>query len=201
MDLNVLAQTKTEGSTRSPAMAAKLNAQNRRDDLLGVACSLGCAIHCAAMPVLASFLPVFTSNTLLSDPLLHQVLALVCTVLVARSIVAGYLSHRKRSVAAAATVGVTLLLVTAFVLPHYCASSPGPAVAMAGDVQVAPIHKHLSSTLLTDYSMRDLLGSSLAGALSALAPYLTPIGGLLLVFAHGYNIRLLGCKDRGCRCS
>ncbi|GAB5406918.1 MAG: hypothetical protein Aurels2KO_51490 [Aureliella sp.] len=110
------------------------------------------------------------------------------------------MSHRRKAVAWSAGLGVAILLVTAFVLPHYCSSSPGTAVALA-DTPAAAIHQHIGSTLLSDYAMQDYFGTSLAGLLAWLSPFLTPIGGLLLVFAHVYNIRLLSCQDRGCRCS
>lgn len=189
----------TSDAARQQRMAQR-EADSGRDDLLGVACSIGCAVHCAAMPILISVVPVFTGNSLLSDPLFHQVLALLCTVFVARSIIPGYLSHKSKATAYSASAGVAILLLTAFVLPHHCTAVGGPALAMAGD-QIVVAHQHFSTTLLSTYAMDDWLGVTTAAWVTASVPFFTPIGGLLLIFAHGSNIRLRGCKDRGCRCS
>ncbi len=91
-----------------------------RADVLGVACSLACAVHCAATPVLLSVLPGLASLRWLADPLFHQAVAVVCAVLVARAMLPGWRVHRKRSVAVLAISGVSALFAAAFVLPSPC---------------------------------------------------------------------------------
>ncbi len=97
-------------------------AQNGRLDWLGVLCSFGCAIHCAAMPVVIATLPSLTSIEWLADPLFHQVIAVVCGVLVARAILPSYKVHRDSRVLAMAGFGMSLLFIAAFILPDACCS-------------------------------------------------------------------------------
>ncbi len=89
-------------------------------DVFGVVCSVGCAIHCAATPILLSALPSISSVQWLADPLFHQVVAVVCAVLVVRAILPGWRLHRSRSVAMFAISGVSLLFAAAFILPDKC---------------------------------------------------------------------------------
>lgn len=96
--------------------------QQGRLDWLGVLCSFGCAVHCAAMPVLLATLPSFTNLRWLADPLFHQIVAVLCGVLVARAIVPGYRKHGNSRVVALAGVGLGMLFAAAFVLPDTCCS-------------------------------------------------------------------------------
>ncbi len=98
-------------------------AENGRLDWLGVLCSFGCAVHCAAMPLVLATLPTLTSLKWLADPLFHQVVAVVCGILVARAILPGYRTHRDRRVLAAAGIGLSLLFIAAFILPDACCSN------------------------------------------------------------------------------
>ena len=93
-----------------------------RLDWFGVLCSFGCAVHCAAMPVLVSTLPSLTSLRWLADPLFHQAVAVLCAVLVARAIVPSYRKHRDSRVLTMAGLGLGLLFVAAFILPDSCCS-------------------------------------------------------------------------------
>lgn len=91
-------------------------------DWLGVLCSFACAIHCAAVPILVATLPSLTNVLWLADPLFHQVVAVICGVLVVRAILPGYRVHRNGRVVALASTGMTLLFVAAFILPDACCS-------------------------------------------------------------------------------
>lgn len=91
-----------------------------RLDWFGVLCSFGCAVHCAATPVLVATLPSLTSLRWLADPLFHQIVAILCGVLVSRAIVPGYRRHGDSRVVTLAGVGVGLLFVAAFILPDAC---------------------------------------------------------------------------------
>ncbi len=95
-----------------------------RGDVLGVICSVGCAIHCAATPVLLAALPSVTSVRWLADPLFHQVVAVLCVILVLRAIVPGWRVHRSPMVAGSAALGLSCLLLAAFVLPDQCCTLP-----------------------------------------------------------------------------
>jgi len=91
-------------------------------DWLGVLCSVGCAIHCAATPIIVSLLPTVSSARWLADPLFHQVIAGICGVLVIRAILPGIKVHRDWRVGTLAAAGISLLFLAAFVLPDTCCS-------------------------------------------------------------------------------
>jgi hypothetical protein len=97
-------------------------AEQGRLDWMGVLCSFGCAIHCAAMPVLFATLPSLTSLRWLGDPLFHQMVAVSCGILVARAIVPGYRGHRDSRVVTLAGIGLGMLFIAAFILPDTCCS-------------------------------------------------------------------------------
>ncbi len=104
-------------------MAAQIiKGEQGRLDWLGVLCSFGCAVHCAAMPVVVAMLPSLTSLQWLNDPLFHQIVAVLCGVLVARAIVPGYRAHRDGRVVTLAGLGLGLLFTAAFILPDTCCS-------------------------------------------------------------------------------
>lgn len=104
-------------------MAAQIiKGEQGRLDWLGVLCSFGCAVHCAAMPVVVAMLPSLTSLKWLNDPLFHQIVAVLCGVLVARAIVPGYRAHRDGRVVTLAGLGLGLLFTAAFILPDTCCS-------------------------------------------------------------------------------
>ena len=94
-----------------------------RLDWLGVVCSVGCAVHCAAMPIVVATLPSLTSIQWLADPLFHQLMAVICGLLVIRAILPGYQQHRDNRVVLCSGFGMLLLFVAAFILPDSCCST------------------------------------------------------------------------------
>ncbi len=78
------------------AMAESTTIRRLGKDWLGVACSVGCAIHCAAMPVLLSILPSLTAVRWMADPLFHQVVAVLCAAIVALAILPAWRKHRSQ---------------------------------------------------------------------------------------------------------
>jgi hypothetical protein len=226
-----------------------------RMDWLGVFCSFGCALHCAAMPILLSSLPTLTTIQWLADPLFHQVVAVVCSVLVLKAIVPGFRLHRDQMVATLAGGGVVLLLIAAFLLPDSCCrhswsqsnaimpslqaaaigadSAPdsgastvripaGQFVLVSKTASVDVPHSYganalaglstteLSTTagqevtptlgrpLFSAASLERALGSDIAEQLIHGQPFLSPLGGILLIAAHVINIRLRCCRRTGC---
>ncbi len=137
---------------------------------------------------------------MVADPLFHQVVAVVCAVIVVRAILPGFREHRSRAVAGLAIAGIGLLFVAAFVLPDVCCSAP--ADAHGEDCLFCQrAHAHaatLSRPLLTAKQLESGLGKASAGQVMAWQPFLSPMGGLLLILAHLVNIRL---KLNRCGCS
>ncbi len=134
-----------------------------RLDWFGVLCSFGCAIHCAAMPLLIATLPSLTSIQWLADPLFHQVVAVLCGVLVVRAILPGFQVHRDQRVVALAGIGMALLFVAAFVLPDACCSgisntanleSSAPTTATA-KIETSYISSKIASSKIVLVSVRE----------------------------------------------
>ena len=125
------AQTVNARKITGQAITAETITDQGRLDWLGVLCSFGCAVHCAAMPVLVAILPSLTSLRWLADPLFHQVVAIFCGVLVARAIVPGYRKHRDSRVVTLAGIGLGLLFTAAFILPGTCCSDTSELYTVA----------------------------------------------------------------------
>lgn len=147
-----------------------------RTDVAGIACSVGCAIHCAAVPVLASMAPTIGTGWM-AGSIVHQLVALICCVLVVRAILPAWRQHRDNLVAVAAGLGLTLLMLAAFVLPDPCCE---PTKVMGW----------LGVPILGVNDLNVLFGSSIAAKVLSLQPYITPAGGLLLIVAHLINFDL-----------
>ena len=216
------------------------NHSTKKADWIGILCSFGCAIHCAAMPILLSILPSVSSVKWLADPFFHQIVAVICGVIVIRAIIPGFRIHRDWRVAALASSGVALLLIAAFVLPDECCAIPAktaqgkPFVVeltrvsaddkekTSGDQKEHDHsghnhanHSHASHndsveicedeccaepsptwgrTLLTSHQIRSALSPKSADFFFFIQPFITPLGGLMLVLAHVLNIRMQCCS-------
>ncbi len=221
------------------------NYSTKKADWIGILCSFGCAIHCAATPILLSILPSVSSVKWLADPLFHQVVAGICGVIVIRAIIPGFRIHSDWRVAALASSGVALLLIAAFVLPDECCAIPAktaqskPLVEKivllsaddkgTADKGTAPgfqkfhdhsghnhaNHSHANHndsaeiceeeccaepsptwgrTLLTSHQIRIALSPKSADFFFFIQPFITPLGGLMLVLAHVLNIRMQCCS-------
>jgi MerC mercury resistance protein len=177
---------------------------NRWKDTLGILASVACAIHCAATPILLAFLPALKFTEWMASPQFHQAAAIVCVGLVSISIWPAFRLFRDFRVLGLSTAGLGLVITAAFFLPDQCCShavshgdrshttgSPVNELSHAGHDHAG--HSHASETTLASTFPMDLLVS--------LQPWMTPLGGLMLVFAHGLNIRrrFVSC-ERGCAC-
>lgn len=160
-------------------------------DWTGMAASIGCAIHCAAMPLVVASLPSL-GLAWLADDSFHRCMAVVCLVLALGAFVPGWRRHRSLLPAVLGGLGVASLLVASFALDGGCCPrrdtpSTGSALAESG----------CESYCTADAcSMRDSPPTKPALA----GPLMTPLGGLLLVSAHLINHRKSCCCVHGaCR--
>ena len=62
-------------------------------DWLGVVASVGCAIHCAAMPFVFAYLPAL-GLSFLADEAFHKWMALVCFLIAIVAFVPGIRKHK-----------------------------------------------------------------------------------------------------------
>jgi hypothetical protein len=180
-------------------------------DRLGIFASVACAIHCAATPILVAALPTLKFTEWMVDPRFHQVVAVLCSALVAIAIWPAFVRFRDYSILSLSMAGLGLILSAAFLLPPSCCSvapsvaadmccagDTSPAIAFAAAGQDHDGHDHDGH----DHARHDHAehGPELALAgVGIFQPWMTPIGGVLLVIAHGLNLRRrLGCSSACC---
>jgi hypothetical protein len=178
---------------------------NRWKDTLGISASVACAIHCAATPILLAFLPALKFTEWMASPQFHQAAAIVCVGLVSISIWPAFRLFRDFKVLGLSTAGLGLVITAAFFLPDQCCSlavSHGDHSHTTGSSPVNELshagHDHAGH----DHTSETSLASTFPmGLLVSLQPWMTPLGGLMLVLAHGLNLRrrFVSC-ERGCAC-
>jgi hypothetical protein len=140
-------------------------------DEAGLLVSGLCAVHCAALPFLLLLAPTF--GMVLTQPIVHQVLALLAGMSVVIGLYPSAWSGERRGLALLGTLGAVLVCGSAFAGADACCSlllALSEGRTMAADV-------------------------SPAGWASLLA---TPVGCLLIGVAHVMNRRALLCPIPEC---
>ena len=187
------------------------NGESSWKDRIGIAASALCAVHCAATPVLLACLPTLQFTEWMASPEFHQIAAIICVSLVSISIWPAFHRHRDYRVLGLSTTGLALILGAAFLLPDSCCSteSGSPRIAFTStNSHDHSGHDHsghdhtlgIASTLESGAS--DMAFSGMGTAVFAkVQPWMTPVGGLLLIAAHFLNLRrgLKVCQAR-CDC-
>ena len=172
---------------------------DRRADWVGVICSLGCGIHCAAMPILLTALPSLTAVQWMADPLFHQVVAGICCAMVVLAIGPAWRLHRSWWVLGLATAGMGLLCTAAFVLPDQCCAQSQPTHAMNSHAFCRDCdtcnakNATIGKPCFTAEQLEARLGPLAAQSLVRWQPYLSPLGGVMLILAHLTNLRRKRC--------
>ena len=119
--MDLLPQTTTTTSSKSVWMTWA--------DWTGLAASIACGIHCAAMPLLLSYLPSFGLSWLAHEGF-HQWMTVVCFVFAASAFVPGWRKHKSLVPAFSGVIGITLLSLSAFVFgDECCAAATGSQLA------------------------------------------------------------------------
>jgi hypothetical protein len=108
-------------------------------------------------------------------------------------------------VASFAAVGLTLLVLSAFVLPDGCCLTQPAAVSdvnlqALGTMQPAGI-VDWNPPLVSELNLVSIFGSRIATQIIDAQPLLTPIGGIFLILAHILNISLTTGAKRAARCA
>lgn len=178
-------------------------------DSLGIVASIGCAIHCAAMPFVVAYLPALGLNFLL-DEAFHKWMALVCFLIAIAAFIPGIRKHRNWLPVSIGGCGLIFITFAAFGLAGECCPTCEAAADSAGNstshqsVGAATGCDECDECASCDSEAADLKAAFISEAgkekdlLSTLAPWITPIGGLLLVAAHLLNRRfgcLCGCCE------
>jgi hypothetical protein len=112
--MDLLPQTTTIHSNKSVWMTWA--------DWTGLAASIACGIHCAAMPLLLSYLPSFGLSWLAHEGF-HQWMTGVCFIFAASAFVPGWRKHKSLVPAFSGVIGITLLSLSAFVFGDECCAA------------------------------------------------------------------------------
>lgn len=165
-------------------------------DVAGIAASVACAIHCAAMPLVIGYLPLMGLDWLAGESF-HRWMAAVCFVLAASAFVPGWKKHRTLTPGAIGLAGVTLLLVAAWGFADECCASdaPGSGTAATETACAGEACPHCLAAEKTSAAATEPPAMSAAWMI----PLLTPLGGVLLVLGHVVN-HVRACRCQGDQC-
>ncbi|MEE2797053.1 MAG: MerC domain-containing protein [Planctomycetota bacterium] len=188
-------------------------------DWTGLAASIACGIHCAAMPLLLSYLPSFGLSWLAHEGF-HQWMTVACFLFAAAAFVPGWRKHKSLVPAFSGVIGITLLSLSAFVFGDECCAA---AAQNQGSQSAACTDAACTDAACTDAACTDAACTDAACADAACADaactarseeeigqspevstqyqfatftnWLSPLGGLFLVIGHIANHR------KNCTCS
>ena len=173
-------------------------------DWLGMVASIGCAIHCAAMPFVIAYLPAL-GLSFLADESFHKWMALVCFLIAIVAFIPGIRKHGNWIPISIGAFGLVFITFAAFGLAGECCSSCQSTGSGAAAAVTALDSQCDQCEECACHSGVETNESAIAEApevdqkkdmLATLAPWITPFGGLLLVSAHLLNRRygcLCGC--------
>ncbi len=201
--MDLLPQTTTINSNKSVWMTWA--------DLTGLAASIACGIHCAAMPLLLSYLPSFGLSWLAHEGF-HQWMTVVCFIFAAGAFVPGWRKHKSLVPAFSGVIGITLLSLSAFVFGDECcaATTESQLAQNAACTDAACTDAACTDAACTDAACTDAACTDAACSeqktgqsrdiktsfqFASFTNWLSPLGGLFLVIGHIANHR------KNCTCS
>ena len=184
-------------------------------DCVGIICSFLCAVHCSVVPALVSVLPGLAGTHMPGRPIFHQIAAVICSVLVVLAIVPGYRTNRSQTMALLTVTGLISILAAAFILPNACCPQSQHTVVSSrihgsealtnvpclcdlccrsiddSDIMICGLQRPdqvMSSGITTEHPP-DTHGGKNSQLLLHAQTWLSPCGGMLLILAHGFNLR------------
>lgn len=172
-------------------------------DWLGIIASIGCAIHCAAMPFVVAYLPAL-GLSFLADESFHQWMAWICFLIAIVAFIPGIRKHGSWIPVSIGAIGLAFITFAAFGLAGECCAGCDSA-ARSGSIAAAAETFDEGSDLCdkcdlcADNELESEIGVASENVetgelLVYLAPWITPFGGLILVSAHLLN------RQYGCHC-
>ena len=183
-------------------------------DWTGLAASIACGIHCAAMPLLLSYLPSFGLSWLAHEGF-HQWMTVACFLFAAAAFVPGWRKHKSLVPAFSGVIGITLLSLSAFVFGDECCAaaaqnqvSQSAACTDAACTDAACTDAACADAACADAACADAACTACSEEEIGQSPevstqyqfatftnWLSPLGGLFLVIGHIANHR------KNCTCS
>ena len=181
--MDLLPQTTTTTSSKSVWMTWA--------DWTGLAASIACGIHCAAMPLLLSYLPSFGLSWLAHEGF-HQWMTVVCFVFAASAFVPGWRKHKSLVPAFSGIIGITLLSLSAFVFgDECCAAATGSQLAQ----NAACTDAACTDAACSEQKSGQATDIQKSFQFASFTNWLSPLGGFFLVIGHIANHR------KNCTCS
>tara|TARA_R110002049_G_scaffold182485_2_gene350305 strand:- start:35438 stop:36127 length:690 start_codon:yes stop_codon:yes gene_type:complete len=176
-------------------------------DWIGVAASVGCAIHCAAMPFVIAYLPLL-GLSFLAEEAFHRWMALACFLIAIAAFIPGFRTHKRMLPGVIGVIGLCLITSAAFGMAGNCCATCESHVnhsATGSRIVCAETCCELCTTEVqkvppTNRAEFDAVKTQMPSLLSleTFDSWITPIGGLLLVTAHLLN-RRYGCLCGSCK--
>ena len=160
---------------------------NQWKDRLGIIASVVCAVHCAATPILIALLPALKITQWMISPRFHQVVAIGCVAMVMLAIWPAFRKYRDYGVLYLSSAGLALLIAAAFFMSDECCN----LVLHENAVNSSPPSNHTHTVIAS------VIGPEV---LSLIQPWMTPLGGVLLVMAHSLNLRRRVSNAERCDC-
>lgn len=108
-------------------------------DNLGIIASVGCLIHCAALPFVVAFLPVMGLGWLDSHES-HQYLAAFIIGFAILAVVPAYFRHRRTEVLVAMIVGMSLVVTGALFIHHIAGEQWELPLMITGNLTLVAAH-------------------------------------------------------------
>jgi|GEM_PF-255485 len=108
-------------------------------DNLGIIASVGCLIHCAALPFVVAFLPVMGLGWLDSHES-HQYLAAFIIGFAILAVVPAYFRHRRTEVLVAMIVGMSLVVTGALFIHHIAGEQWELPLMITGNLILVAAH-------------------------------------------------------------
>lgn len=171
-------------------------------DMVGMVASIGCAIHCASMPIILAYLPTFGLSWLAEEGF-HQWMAVVCFALAASAFVPGWRKHGSLVPGIWGAAGVLLLSTAAFGMECSCCLSEDLEQSTSASNSGLRCDDETCEFCSAETSVVEKGPSASVsepnGWFAWLTPLVTPLGGLLLVVGHICNQRK-SCHCRGDHC-
>jgi hypothetical protein len=173
---------------------------SRWQDRIGIVASIGCAVHCAAMPFVISSLPAL-GLTFLAEEAFHRWMAWICFGIAIAAFFPGFRIHGRVLPAVIAATGLMLLFGAAFGLTgDCCAVCDADGATTSNQVACADAcceHRADDQTTVPSEPSYSSVDQTSLPSLDTVGPWVTPIGGILLVSAHLLN-RRYGCFCARC---
>ncbi len=110
-------------------------------DMLGIAASTICLIHCMAMPFVITLLPLIGWQ-FLAGKLAHEILAAFVFCFAMFAIVPGYLKHHEKSVLMGMLFGLGLVVIATFLCGWFLPDKLELPLITAGNLILVVTHWH-----------------------------------------------------------